>query len=222
MFADSLAKGNIQIAHLLPQDWFARPSSDVAPDLLGTVLVRQFANGEHLRCAIVETEAYAPGDPACHAYKRKTRRNQSMFGPAGHLYVYLIYGMYHCLNIVTDAEGIGSAVLVRAVELDRLPYWIPEKKRRQSHRVAAGPGLLCKALSIDRRQDGWPLRQDHQQKDRQQEDHLGGKDALWIESGPGAAIPATDIVQTTRIGLTRGVDIPWRWYVRDHPAVSRY
>ncbi|MEM9535649.1 MAG: DNA-3-methyladenine glycosylase [Cyanobacteria bacterium P01_E01_bin.45] len=219
---NSLAKGNIPITHSLPQDWFARPSPEVAPDLLGTVLVRQFANGDRLRCAIVETEAYAPGDPACHAYKRKTQRNQSMFGPAGHLYVYLIYGMYHCLNIVTDAEDIGSAVLVRAVELDRLPAWIPNKKRRQPHRVAAGPGLLCKALSIDRQQDGWPLQQRE-------------GDALWIEptksepesrgtlpSALDSTTQSHSIVQTTRIGLTQGADIPWRWYLRNHPAVSKY
>ena len=180
--------------------------------------MRQFANGDRLRCAIVETEAYAPGDPACHAYKRKTQRNQSMFGPAGHLYVYLIYGMYHCLNIVTDLEGVGSAVLVRAVDLDRLPAWIPDKKRTKPHRVAAGPGLLCKALLLDRQQDGWPL-------------HQSDGDALWIEAAnnPSGAAPGSDsntdsstIVQTTRIGLTQGADIPWRWYVRDHPAVSKY
>lgn len=213
----------------LPQSWFARPSPQVAPDLLGTVLVRQFANGERLRCAIVETEAYAPGDPACHAYKRKTQRNQSMFGPAGHIYVYLIYGMYHCLNIVTDDEGVGSAVLIRAVELDRLPEWIPDKKRNKPHRVAAGPGLLCKALLLDREQDGWPLQP-------------GQGEALWLEPGThtgnnptssseadsnqldtcGSISTSQTIIQTTRIGLTQGVDIPWRWYLEGHPAVSKY
>ena len=193
---------------LLPQSWFARPSPTVAPELLGTVLVRQFANGDRLRCQIVETEAYAPGDPACHAYKRKTERNQSMFGPAGHLYIYLIYGIYHCLNIVTDAEGVGSAVLVRALQLDYIPPWIDPKKRKQSHRVASGPGLLCKALQVERQQDGWKLG-------------MGEGDALWIERGE-AAIASLDIVQTTRIGLTRGAEIPWRWYIRNHPAVSKY
>ncbi len=213
VFANSLAKGNIPISHPLPQSWFARPSPEVAPELLGTLLVRQFANGDLLRSAIVETEAYAPGDPACHAYKRKTQRNQSMFGPAGHLYIYLIYGMYHCLNIVTDAEGVGSAVLVRALELDRIPEWISDKKRKKPHRVAAGPGLLCKALLLDRQQDGWPLCRSN-------------GEALWIESdnSGGAQLANKDmrVVQTTRIGLTQGADIPWRWYLQDHPSVSKY
>ena len=194
--------------HILPQSWFARPSPTVAPELLGRVLVRQFANGDRLRCQIVETEAYAPGDPACHAYRRKTRRNQSMFAPAGHLYVYAIYGIYHCLNIVTDAEGVGSAVLVRALELDSIPAWIDEKKHRKSHRVAAGPGLLCKALRIDRQQDGCKLLP-------------GDGDAVWIESGQ-PEIGVSEVVQTTRVGLTKGVEIPWRWYIRQHPAVSKY
>ena len=211
-----LANNPLEKTNILPQHWYARPSPEVAPDLLGKVLVRQFANGDRLRGQIVETEAYAPGDPACHAYKRKTQRNQSMFGTAGHLYIYLIYGIHHCLNIVTDDEGVGSAVLVRAVQLDRLPSWIDNKKRHQPHRVAAGPGLLCQALQVNRQLDGFPLAV-----------HEG--EALWVESEPFE--PATEeegifghqnIVQTTRIGLKKGVEIPWRWYIQQHPAVSKY
>jgi len=106
-------------------EWLSKPAPLVAPTLLGMVLVRQFADGLQVRAQIVETEAYTAGDPACHAYRRKTRRNQVMFGPPGHLYVYRIYGLYHCLNIVTEAEGIASAVLIRAAQLDCLP----EKER---------------------------------------------------------------------------------------------
>ena len=132
-----------------PRDWLSQPAPLVAPALLGMVLVRQFADGLQVRAQIVETEAYTAGDPACHAYRRKTRRNQVMFGPPGHLYIYRIYGLYHCLNIVTEAEGIPSAVLIRAAQLDCLPEWIPANKRRKPARVAAGPGLLCQALRID-------------------------------------------------------------------------
>ncbi|WP_017327442.1 DNA-3-methyladenine glycosylase [Synechococcus sp. PCC 7336] len=189
------------------QERLARPSPEVAPELLGQVLVRQMADGTCYRGRIVEVEAYGPGDPACHAYKRQTDRNRSMFGPAGHLYVYLIYGVYHCLNLVTDAEGVGSAVLVRALELEQLPDWVPDKKRGRPLRVAAGPGLLCRALRIDRTQDGWPLA-------------IREGEAIWLESGR-ELIASEDIVQTIRIGLTRGIETPWRWYLRGHGAVSK-
>jgi DNA-3-methyladenine glycosylase len=145
------------------------------------VLVRQFADGLQLRAQIVETEAYAPGDPACHAYRRQTERNRVMFGPPGHLYVYLIYGLYHCLNIVTEAEGIPAAVLIRAVQLDRLPEWIPAKKRGKPERVAAGPGLLCQALQIDRSHNGWPLGK----VDASQE-------GFWLEGSPCAVAHCPD------------------------------
>ncbi|MCF2972418.1 DNA-3-methyladenine glycosylase [Synechococcus sp. Nb3U1] len=193
-------------------DWLNQPAPVVAPALLGKVLVRQFADGLQLRAQIVETEAYAPGDPACHAYRRKTERNRVMFGPPGHLYVYLIYGLYHCLNIVTEAEGIPAAVLIRAVQLDQLPEWIPPQKRRQPERVGAGPGLLCQALRIDRSHNGWPLR-------KTKTDEEG----FWLE---GSTLDPTQsqaqIIQTTRIGITRGAEIPWRWYIGGHPSVSRY
>jgi DNA-3-methyladenine glycosylase len=187
--------------------WLARPAEQVAPALLGTTLVRQFADGQILRGLVVETEAYTPDDPACHAYRRKTARNEVMFGPAGHLYVYLIYGIYHCLNIVTDQPGVASAVLIRALALDRIPQGTSEGKRRKPERMAAGPGLLCRALSIDRSHNGWPLQP-----------QTG--EAIWLE--PPLHPPAPEaVVQTVRIGISQGAEIPWRWYLKDHPAVSR-
>jgi DNA-3-methyladenine glycosylase len=172
-------------------------------------------DGHILRGMIVETEAYAPGDPACHAYRRQTARNRVMFGPAGMTYVYLIYGMYHCLNIVTDREGVPSAVLLRALQLEQVPTWVDPKERRD--RVAAGPGKLCRALQIDLSltalplQPGYPLWLEPRSPQFQQQviDQLG-------EYG----LPEL-FVQTTRIGLTQGKDLPWRWYVRTSPAVSR-
>lgn len=98
---------------------------------------------------IVETEAYAPGDPACHGYRRRTNRNGVMFGPAGHSYVYLIYGMYHCLNIVTDGENVASAVLIRALELTQPPLGVNSPQNQPRHRWAAGPGKLCRLFEID-------------------------------------------------------------------------
>jgi DNA-3-methyladenine glycosylase len=203
---------------VLPPPWFRQPSPVIAPTLLGCNLVRQLANGDRLRGRIVETEAYAPGDPACHAYRKRTERNGAMFAPGGHSYVYLIYGMYHCFNVVTDAEGVGSAVLVRALELDPHPTLEellttdPRRSARsQWNRLAAGPGKLCRALAIDRTLNDRPLVPES---------------GLWIEP----RIPEVDraivsgevpIVQTTRIGLSQGQEYPWRWYLQQSPAVSK-
>jgi DNA-3-methyladenine glycosylase len=183
--------------------WLARPSPEVAPDLLGCTLVRQFPDGQTVRGLIVETEAYAPGDPACHAYRRKTARNAVMFGVAGMSYVYLIYGMYHCLNVVTDLDGVPSAVLIRALQLETIPEWIDPKQSKKPHLVAAGPGKLCRSLHIDLTLTAQPFQV---------------RSPLWLEHRT-ADFP---LIQTTRIGLTQGADIPWRWYIKDCPAVSRF
>jgi DNA-3-methyladenine glycosylase len=177
--------------------WLSRPAEEVAPQLLGCTLVRK-VDGVEYRALIVETEAYAPGDPACHAYRKKSDRNAVMFGKAGSVYVYLIYGIYHCLNIVTDLEGVASAVLIRAVALDQIPPWVQSST---SHRLGAGPGKLCRILKIDRSLNGVSLDPESD---------------LWLEIEPNSL----EVIQTTRIGLTKGIDIPWRWYITGHPEVS--
>jgi DNA-3-methyladenine glycosylase len=191
--------------------WLARPSTNVAPDLLGCSLVRQFPDGETIRAMIVETEAYGVGDPACHAYRGRTPRSEVMFGPAGLSYVYLIYGMYHCFNVVTDVEGVASAVLIRALQLDAVPKGfdgIPEKKRS---RLASGPGKLCKILEIDRTLSALPL-------DAEAPLRLEHRSAQFEQSVESGAIR---IVQTTRIGISQGIDLPWRWYLGNCLAVSK-
>jgi len=195
----------------IPAEWLSRPSPAVAPDLIGCTLVRQFSDGTQYRGLIVETEAYAPDDPACHAYRRRTARNEVMFGPPGACYVYLIYGIYHCINVVTDLDQVPSAVLIRALALDRLPPWVEAKQRRKPHRVAAGPGKLCRVLQIDRTHNGIQLQLDQ---------------PLWLEPRSpqfeqALASGQQQLVQTTRIGLTQGADIPWRWYLADCLAVSK-
>ena len=185
--------------------WCDRPSIAVAPDLIGCTLVRQMPNGPLIRATIVETEAYAPGDPACHAYKGKSQRNAAMFGPPGYSYVYLIYGMYHCLNVVTEQEGIGSAVLLRAVALATIPPQIEPKQMKQPHRIAAGPGKLCRALEIDRSLDNV---------------RYTAENGIWLEHRP-KALTAPDLIQTTRIGITKAAERPWRWYLANSPAVSK-
>jgi DNA-3-methyladenine glycosylase len=191
--------------------WLSRPSPEVAPDLIGCVLVRQLADGTIVRGLIVEIEAYAPDDPACHAYRRRTPRNSVMFGPAGVSYVYLIYGIHHCLNVVTDLDGLPSAVLIRALQLEGIPPWITCQETVNLHRLAAGPGKLCQTLKIDRSLNGILLQPDS---------------PLWLEHRSDQVQQQLEVgqftlTQTTRIGLTEGVELPWRWYLTNCLAVSK-
>jgi DNA-3-methyladenine glycosylase len=185
----------------IPPSWLERSVLAVAPDLIGCTIVRQFEDGRQLRGRIVETEAYQEDDPGCHGYRGKTARNAAIFGPAGLSYVYLIYGMYHCFNVVTDRDGFGSAVLVRAVELDGEPR---RAYKGNLEKVGAGPGKLCQAMEIDRQHN-------HQWLQR------GA--AIWLE--PRSPDWQGELVRSTRIGLSQGQDLPWRWYLRGSKGVSR-
>lgn len=195
--------------------WLSRSSLDVAPDLIGCTLVRRFASGEELRAMIVETEAYTVDDPACHAYRRRTARNQVMFGPAGFSYVYKIYGIYYCFNVVTDGDGVPSAVLIRALQVDNpismAPTYAQHRLTDKPHRVAAGPGKLCRWMQIDTSLSCTQL--------------VPGN-PLWLEQRPRFIQRAFDdgtytLVQTTRIGISQGTELPWRWYLNESPAVSK-
>jgi DNA-3-methyladenine glycosylase len=197
---------------VISPEWFNRSAVIVAPELIGCTLVRQLPDGQQLRGMIVETEAYQSGDPACHAYRKQTQRNQIMFGDPGYVYVYLIYGMYHCVNVVTDRAGEPSAVLIRALELDQDALKsIPFKPSEKSEKVAAGPGKLCRAMQIDLDLYGTKLE-------------LG--QAMWVEHRSSECQSKLDagsieLTQTTRIGITQGMELPWRWYVTDCHAVSK-
>ncbi len=194
-------------------EWLARSAVAVAPALIGCTLVRDLGDGRQLRGRIVETEAYQSGDPACHAYRKQTARNRIMFGSAGFTYVYLIYGIYHCVNIVTDRVDEPSAVLLRALELEPATLaQLSTSPTSKPERAAAGPGKLCQAMSIDLSLYGTKLEPGQ---------------ALWIAPRPLAwqtelDRSAIELVQTTRIGLTQGVELPWRWYVKGCKAVSRW
>lgn len=191
-------------------EWCDRNTLTVAPNLIGCTLVRQL-NGETLRGLIVETEAYCTNDPACHAYRGKTPSNAAMFGPPGHSYVYFIYGMYHCFNVVTEAVNTGSAVLIRALELNDLPTGLDTKYKKQGHRVAAGPGKLCRTLQINQHHNNLALNPQNQ---------------LWLEHRSPTFQNQLDqgqhtLIQTTRIGITKAADLPWRWYLNGHPSISK-
>jgi len=182
----------------LPRDTIA-----LAQALIGTLLIRVY-KGEPLAGRIVETEAYMPGDPASHAWRGRTARNAVMFGDALHAYVYFIYGTYWCLNVTAETHEIAAAVLVRACE----PVaGVPTMRRLRGRpaladrELARGPGNLCRAFAIDRSFDGVDMTADPA---------LGlFDDGVRPEVGT-----------SVRIGLTRGVESPWRFYARGNPSVS--
>ncbi|MCP9456360.1 MAG: DNA-3-methyladenine glycosylase [Nitrospira sp.] len=172
---------------VLTRSYFLRPTLTVARDLIGKFLVRH-NGGELLAGKIVEVEAYVgTSDRACHASKGRTARTEVMFGPPGVAYVYLIYGMYHCLNVVTEREGFPAAVLIRAVEVEG--------------RLIDGPGRLCRLFKIDRSLNRWDLTL---------------RQSLWFEDR-GVFVSGRDIDQLPRIGVEYAGEWarkPWRFRLR--------
>lgn len=172
--------------------------------LIGKLLVRRLDDGTVLCGRIVETEAYGIDDPASHAYRGETKRNRAMFEPHAHLYVYFIYGTSYCVNVSTEARGIGAAVLIRAVEpvggLDRLRVHRGRAGLRDDE-LARGPGNVCRAFGIGPALDGLDLDAD----DR-------------VTLGDDGVTPA--IGTSVRIGITKAAERPHRFYARGSRAVS--
>ena len=192
--ATPIATTTTQELPALPQEFFARPAQAVAPELIGCRLVRRQPKGELLWGVIVETEAYCQSEPACHGHRRRSPSNETLFGEPGRFYVYVCYGIHHCVNVVTGRSNWANGVLLRAVALPGEP-----------HRVAAGPGLLARRFGIDRSHDASPAQPDQ---------------GLWITPRPDP-IDSAELVQASRIGISRGQALPWRWYLADSPSVSR-
>ncbi len=197
----------------LRRDFYDRPTLDVARDLLGKVLVHR-RGSTTTSGAIVEVEAYiGESDPACHAAPGPTRRNQPLYGPPGFAYVYLNYGIHYLVNVVTEAEGLPAAVLIRALDpLDgvqtmRRRRTRPGKGRKGLPPTAAdvnlcrGPGNLTVAMGIS--------------LDQNEVDLLGTR--LWIED---RGVRATPVAWGPRIGIRVGTTQPWRAWIPRHPAVS--
>ena len=193
----------------LDRDFFARDTLVVARKLLGQRLVHR-VDGERLSGRIVETEAYVgEADEASHASCGPTARNAAMYGPPGHAYVYLIYGIHHCLNTVTVREGFPAAVLIRALEpLEGLDRMRALRGGRPDRELTDGPGKLCQALEIDLDLNGADLC-------------VSDAD-LFLEAGERVDDDA--IRAGPRIGV-RGdetaLTAPWRFYVAENPYVSR-
>ncbi|MCL6674868.1 DNA-3-methyladenine glycosylase [Streptomyces panaciradicis] len=194
----------------LPREFFDRPVLEVAPDLLGRILVRTTPDGP-IAVRLTEVEAYdGPNDPGSHAYRGRTARNDVMFGPPGHVYVYFTYGMWFCMNLVCGPEGRASAVLLRAGEV--VEGAEHARKRRLSARndreLAKGPARLATALGVDRA--------------------LDGTDACAVGETPlrmltGTAVGSDQVVNGPRTGVAgEGGVHPWRFWVADDPTVSPY
>lgn len=182
------------MANILTRDFFNRPVLEVAGELIGVTLLFDGVGGP-----VVEVEAYDETDPASHSFRGPTARNAAMFGPPGHAYVYKIYGIHWCLNFVCQP---GSAVLVRALEPQEGLAVMRERRGGLADRqLCSGPGKLCQALGIDRGHDHLPL------------------------DTPPFELRKTDLAHEIaagrRIGITKGVEMPWRFGLKGSPFLSR-
>jgi len=193
----------------LSRDFFVRDTLTVARALLGQRLVRML-DGVRLSGRIVEVEAYiGEKDQASHARCGLTERNAPMFGPPGHAYVYFIYGMHHCFNVVTERENYPAAVLIRALEpLEGIEVMRARRGDRPDAQLTSGPARLCQALGIDRRFDGADL--------------CGPDALLFIEENE--TVPDEAAATSPRVGVrgdATALSDPWRFYIRGHRHVSK-
>lgn len=182
----------------------------IAKNLLGYTLIHESGAGKTAGI-IVETEAYLQDDPACHAYRKKSVRNAPMFGKAGTIYVYQIYGMHFCVNISTNQTDIGEAVLIRALEPTEGLELMEERRLKHSKLnqmkpkdLFSGPAKLVQAMGIHKHMNDW---------------HILDSD-LKIMS-PKIQMIENEIITTTRIGITQGADLPYRFYIKGNKFVSK-
>jgi DNA-3-methyladenine glycosylase len=178
--------------------FFDRPVLEVAPDLVGCTVRHGPTAG-----VIVETEAYHQSEPACHAYAGLTTRTAPLFGPPGHAYIYRSYGIHALLNAVCDREGVGAAVLIRALEpIEGLEIMRARRGTDRDAELCSGPGKLTQALDIELELNGSSL--------------LDGPIRIEARSGP-----APEVSVGQRVGITKAADLPWRFCARDSRHVSR-
>lgn len=215
------------LAAPLPRAFYLQETLTVAQALLNCVLVHRSPQGVTVG-RISETEAYTTGDPACHAYRGRTVRNAAMFGPPGHAYLYLIYGAHTCFNMVCAPEGVAEAVLVRALEplagweLMRVRRSLVERdvsgesaappterdRIREARFLCGGPGKLCAAMGMTLAESGFDL--------------TGGSVISVHPPLPPFKTPDPEnLIATPRIGITQGVELPWRFYLRGDSYISR-
>ena len=189
--------------NVLPKEFYEKHDTlTLAKQLLGCTLVHESIEGR-TSGIIVETEAYLQNDPACHAYSKKSVRNAPMFEGAGVSYVYLIYGLHHCFNIVSGAAGIGEAVLIRALEpSDGIELMQERRKTKDLRNLCSGPAKLAQAMGITRNFNFLSMVSDN----------------FYCLESQNADY---QIITTTRIGITQGADLPYRFYIAGNAFVSR-
>jgi DNA-3-methyladenine glycosylase len=181
----------------LKRSFFDRPVLEVAPDLIGATLLVNGVGG-----IIVEVEAYHQSEPAAHSYRGPTPRNMVMFGPPGFTYVYRSYGIHWCVNFVCEKAGSASAVLIRALEPTHGLAQMRERRGVDDERaLCSGPGKLCEALGITIKHSGLPL----------------DRPPITLHARTGKA----DVVSGVRIGLTKAIDLPWRYGLKGSRFVSK-
>jgi DNA-3-methyladenine glycosylase len=195
----------------LPRSFYLRPTLEVAPKLLGKLFVRLTSNAM-LVGRIVEVEAYCMDDPASHTFRGRTKRNDVMFWQGGHLYVYFTYGMHYCANVVTEREGIGEAVLIRAVEpIAGIETMI--KNRFPSRAISLqiirqltnGPAKFCEAFGLTKQQNGVDL--------------VSSDSGIFITECPSRQ--RFSIAKSERIGIRNGKEKLWRFFIKDSEWLSR-
>ena len=194
---------------ILQRSFFAQDTHKVARGLLGKLLVRRW-RGKYMAGRIVEVESYVGvNDKACHAAKGRTKRNEVMFGEAGYAYVYLIYGMYHCLNIVTERKNFPAAVLIRALEpVEEIDLMCKSRKTNVFNNLTTGPGKLTQALRITRALNG---------------EDLISSDKMFVVDD-GLKVGPDNIADSPRIGVDYAQEdagLLWRYHVRNSEFVSK-
>lgn len=180
---------------------------EAAPSLLGWILVRKLPEGT-IKLKIVETEGYNQDDPASHSFRGMTARTAPMFEAGGVVYVYFTYGMHYCLNLVVGAKGAGEAVLIRAAEPVEGVEIMTKNRGGISdiHNLASGPAKLTQALGVT---------------DTSLSGKLLNKSSIWLEA-PQKPVEAKDIITSSRIGIREAKQMPWRFYIKDNPFVSKH
>ncbi len=166
----------------------------VAPNLIGCFLIKRISKNKYYSGVIVETEAYSEEEASCHGFSGKTQRNETLFGEPGNLYIYLSYGIYNCVNIVTGKKNWANGVLLRSIAI-----------KGEDERIASGPGLLAKRFGLNRNHNNLLL---------------SPKNDFWLTEGESLK-NIGKIIQTTRIGISQAKDIPWRWYLESSRSVSK-
>ncbi len=166
----------------------------MAPNLIGCFLIKRISKNKYLSGVIVETEAYSEEEASCHGFSGRTKRNETLFGEPGTFYIYLSYGIYHCVNIVTGKKDWANGVLLRSIAI-----------KGENERIAAGPGLLAKRFGLNMTHNNLLLSPEND---------------FYLARGENLK-KMGNIIQTRRIGISQAKDIPWRWYLESSRSISK-